>query len=121
MKIFKKLLKFSLVISVLIFLAFLGLYLYCLFTPKIAITRNQSYYLYDNEENLLFNNYSWVSLKDISPHLINATIATEDKHFYQHFGFDFLRIGRALINNISSRSLSEGASTITQQYAKNLF
>ena len=121
MKIFKKLFKISLVFAMLVTLFFLGLYIYCLMTPKIAITRNQSYYLYDNEGDLLFNNYSWVSLDDISPYLIDATLSSEDKYFYYHFGFDFLRIGRALINNITSRSLSEGASTITQQYARNLY
>ena len=121
MKIFKKLLRVSVVFSIFICIVFLGLYLYCLITPKIAVTRNQSYYLYDNEENLLFNNYSWVSIDDISPYLIDATLSTEDKNFYYHFGFDFLRIVKALIINISSRSLSEGASTITQQYARNLY
>ena len=121
MKIFKIFLKLSLVFCMFVILCLFGLYLYCLITPKIAITRNQSYYLYDNEENLLFNNYSWVSLDEISQYLIDATISTEDKNFYYHFGFDFLRIGRALINNITSRSLSEGASTITQQYARNLY
>jgi len=121
MKIFKKLLKFSFVLGVFVLLCFFGLYIYCLMTPKIAITRNQSYYLYDNEENLLFNNYSWVSLDNISPYVIDATLSTEDKKFYYHFGFDFLRIGKAIINNITSRSLSEGASTITQQYARNLY
>ena len=121
MKIFKKLLKFSLICCVFILLCFLGLYIYCLVTPKIAITRNQSYYLYDNEDNLLFNNYSWVSLDEMSPYLIDATLSTEDKYFYYHIGFDFLRIGRALLNNITSGSLSEGASTITQQYARNLY
>jgi len=121
MKILKKLLKVSLFFCLFIGICFFGLYIYCLFTPKIAITRNQSYYLYDNEENLLFNNYSWVSLEDISPYLIDATLSTEDKNFYKHFGFDFFRIGKAVINNITSRSLSEGASTITQQYARNLY
>jgi len=121
MKILKKLLKVSLFFCLFIGICFFGLYIYCLFTPKIAITRNQSYYLYDNENNLLFNNYSWVSLEDISPYLIDATLSTEDKNFYKHFGFDFFRIGKAVINNITSRSLSEGASTITQQYARNLY
>ena len=121
MKIFKKLFKVSLIFLVLIALVFLGLYVYCISTPKIAINRNQSYYLYDNKGELLFNNSSWVTLDEISPYLISATLSSEDKYFYYHFGFDFLRIGRALINNITSRSLSEGASTITQQYARNLY
>ena len=62
-----------------------------------------------------------LKLEDISDNLINATLSTEDKHFYKHIGFDYFRIIKAVIKNISSRSLSEGASTITQQYARNLY
>ena len=121
MKILKKTGKILLILGGLFILGNLGLYIYCLITPKIQISRNQSYYLYDNENEQIFNNYSWVSLDDISPYLIDATLSTEDKHFYYHIGFDYLRIGKAIIKNISSRSLSEGASTITQQYARNLY
>lgn len=121
MKIFKKLGKIFIVFLLLFAFFFFGLYIYCLFTPKIEITRNQSYYLYDNEENLVFNNYSWVELDNISDNLIQATLSTEDKHFYKHMGFDFVRIIKAIINNLSSGSLAEGASTITQQYARNLY
>ena len=121
MKIIKKIGKIFTVFALIFCLCFLGLYAYCLVTPKIEITRNQSYYLYDNENNLLFNNNSWVELDDISDNLINATLSTEDRHFYYHMGFDFIRIVKAIISNISSRSLSEGASTITQQYARNLY
>lgn len=121
MKILKKTGKILLILGGLFVLGNLGLYIYCLITPKIQISRNQSYYLYDNENEQIFNNYSWVSLDDISPYLIDATLSTEDKHFYYHIGFDYLRIGKAIVKNISSRSLSEGASTITQQYARNLY
>ena len=121
MKILKKTGKILLILGGLFILGNLGLYIYCLITPKIQISRNQSYYLYDNRNEQIFNNYSWVSLDDISPYLIDATLSTEDKHFYYHIGFDYLRIGKAVIKNISSRSLSEGASTITQQYARNLY
>jgi len=121
MKFLKKIWKlFAFFIGIFI-LGNLGLYIYCLVTPKIQISRNQSYYLFDNKGELIFNNYSWLSLDDISPYLIDATLSTEDKHFYKHIGFDYLRIGKAVINNVTSRSLSEGASTITQQYARNLF
>ena len=115
---------FGKIFGILVFLFMLGhfgLYVYCLSTPKIEITRNQSYYLYDNDGELIFNNYSWVSLDDISDNLIQATLSTEDRHFYSHMGFDYVRIVKAIISNITSRSLSEGASTITQQYARNLY
>ena len=121
MKILKKIGKVFVILFGLFILFNFGLYIYCLVTPKLEITRNQSYYLYDNKGDLVFNNYSWVNLDDISDNLINATLSTEDKYFYKHIGFDYLRIAKAMFNNITSRSLSEGASTITQQYARNLY
>lgn len=66
-------------------------------------------------------NRDWVPLADISPHIIAGTIATEDRNFYQHNGFDFKRIAAALIIDIVKFSKAQGASTITQQYARNLY
>ena len=110
-------------ISFLFFLSFnIILYSYCYITPKISIHKTQSYYLYDNQKKLIFNdNDEWVDLDNISPYLIQATLSTEDKYFYRHLGFDYFRIIKAAIKNLQSRSLREGASTITQQYARNLF
>ena len=109
--------------SVILFCIFnIFLYAYCYITPKISVKKVQSYYLYNNEGNLIFNdNESWVKLDKISNYLVDATIDTEDKYFYRHLGFDYLRILKAALNNIKNNSLSEGASTITQQYARNLF
>lgn len=67
------------------------------------------------------NNNDWVSLKNISKYVRNATIISEDKSFYNHSGFDYLRIGKAMFNNIKSGTIVEGASTISQQYVKNLY
>lgn len=110
-------------ILLLLFLIFnIVLYTYCFITPKISLNKDQSYYLYDNENTLIFNDSEdWIKLENISPYLIDATIYTEDKLFYKHLGFDYLRILKAALNNVKSMSLSEGASTITQQYARNLF
>lgn len=97
-------------------------YTYCLVTPKMEINKAQNYYLYDNNEELVFqNNDDWITLDKVSKNLINATISTEDKYFYNHIGFDYLRIVKAAATNIIKRNKSEGASTITQQYARNLF
>ncbi len=60
-----------------------------------------------------------ISINDIPQHVIDALIATEDVRFYQHNGIDVKRIFGALFNDISSGSLKEGASTITQQLIKN--
>src|SRR5690606_16467201 len=50
-----------------------------------------------------------------------AIIATEDHRFREHPGVDFWAIGRAIVKDIIARDLVEGASTITQQLAKNMF
>lgn len=122
MKFLKKIFLFIIIMIGSFLIFHVGLYIYCKITPKMEINKAQSYYLYDNNNNLIFdNNDDWISLDNISPYLIDATISTEDKFFYKHVGFDYLRIVKAMINNIITRSKSEGASTITQQYARNLF
>jgi penicillin-binding protein 1A len=60
-------------------------------------------------------------LDQISPKLIDALLATEDRRFYEHHGVDPLGIGRALIRNVNDKGMSEGASTITQQLTRTLF
>ena len=122
MKLIKKILKTNIIIFSILILSYLSLYIYGHFTKKLPVTLANKYYFYDINNNLYNgNNDNWVKLDQISENLINATIAAEDKHFYNHIGFDYLRIGKALINNIKNKKTVEGASTITQQYAKNLF
>ena len=101
-----------------------GLYFYAKLKPKLDIKNVNTFYLYTLNNELYFQGSGekeWVSLKDISDNLIKATINIEDKKFYEHHGFDILRIGKAMINNLKSGHSVEGASTITQQYAKNLY
>ncbi len=118
----KKIGKISVICLGIFVLFHVVMYVYCLITPKMEINKAQSYYLYDNKAMLVFDtNDEWVRLDEISDYLIEATINTEDKNFYHHIGFDYLRIAKALVTNIASGSMSEGASTITQQYARNLF
>ena len=120
-KIKRKLFIFFLIIITL-FIG--GLYIYAKITPKFNIKNSNSIVLYDKDDNVFFEengSSNWISLDKISPYLINATVAAEDKNFYKHFGFDFLRIIKALFTNIKTKSKKQGASTITQQYARNLF
>ncbi|WP_062351432.1 transglycosylase domain-containing protein [Bacillus kwashiorkori] len=63
----------------------------------------------------------WVPLDDIAPELMDATITVEDQHFYTHLGFDLKRIGGAIFANVKALGKAQGASTISQQYARNLF
>lgn len=64
---------------------------------------------------------SYVTLDNIPKTYQEATILIEDKRFYSHQGIDIISIGRAIIKDISTLSLAEGGSTITQQVAKNLY
>ncbi|MDV6379446.1 PBP1A family penicillin-binding protein [Sporosarcina sp. GW1-11] len=63
----------------------------------------------------------WMELSDMSPFLSDAFIATEDQKFYSHHGFDYKRIAAAVLKDVKTMSKAQGASTITQQYARNLY
>lgn len=122
MKKLKKIIKLNIILFLIITCAYISLYIYAHFSKKLSISLASTYYLYDKNNNLFNgNNDNWVKLDQISDNLINATISIEDKHFYNHLGFDYLRIIKAMINNIKNKDIKEGASTITQQYAKNQF
>ena len=62
-----------------------------------------------------------VPLEEIPDHLIKATLATEDRRFFEHFGVDFIGTARALFENARANEVVQGGSTLTQQLAKNLF
>src|SRR3970040_2088792 len=66
-------------------------------------------------------NRSSVPLRQIPRHLVNATIATEDRSFYQHWGVDLWGVARAAVTDILHMRRAQGGSTITQQLARNLF
>ena len=120
----KKLLLTVKLFLVVLLLCWAGAALYVKLSPALEINSANNVILYDCNDNVFFEgsqSKSWVHLSDISPDLINATIYTEDKSFYKHHGFDILRILKATAINLKSHSTAQGASTITQQYAKNLF
>lgn len=62
-----------------------------------------------------------VSLDEVSPDFLASIIAVEDHRFYSHRGFDYVGILRAIKNNIITMSTKEGASTLSQQYARLLY
>ena len=87
---------------------------------------DESSFIYDSSGNLIEkvhgSNYrTIVPLDQIPKHLQEAVIAIEDERFYKHPGVDIKRIGGALLYDIKTRSLAQGASTITMQLAKNLY
>ncbi|MGI9406087.1 MAG: transglycosylase domain-containing protein [Hyphomicrobiaceae bacterium] len=62
-----------------------------------------------------------VPLEEIPKNLIDATLATEDRRFYSHFGIDVFGTFRALVENLRAKTVVQGGSSVTQQLAKNLF
>lgn len=124
MKLIKRLFKLVSVLFILGIIAIVGLYAYAYFSPKLDIKNANQFYIYDDKNELVYQgsgNNDWVSLDDISPDFINAVLNTEDKNFYKHYGFDIPRIAKAMYTNIKSGSIVQGASTISQQYIKNMY
>lgn len=92
--------------------------------PSLTTEQNTIYYSTNGEiigEEKGSENRYWVELDQIAPAVIDATLMVEDQSFYDHHGFDLKRIAGAILKDIKSLSLKEGASTLTQQYARNLY
>jgi hypothetical protein len=89
------------------------------FKPNIVT----KFYSHDGEVIKTFTAYTYdrVELKDVPEDLKKALIATEDKNFYKHKGYDILGIVRSSIQNVIARHAVQGASTLTQQLARILF
>lgn len=106
--------------------ALFGWYAKDLPTPNKINSRfqAQSTQIFDRNGKLLYEvhgdkNRILVSIKDLPDHVKQSTIATEDKDFYKHNGFDIKGIIRAMFVNIISKDKAQGGSTITQQFVKN--
>jgi 1A family penicillin-binding protein len=122
----KKLLSF-LFSSTIIFCVLVALSLLYLRAQALPVTKMQQ------TTQILDANGEWIDslyagqnrqvipLKDVSPYLIKATLAVEDQHFYDHYGVDFKGIARAALVNLEHMAKVQGAGTITQQLARNLY
>lgn len=124
MKKRKILLKIFIFILFFICILFTFLYFYIKLSPKLDLKKTNNIILYDKNDKIFFKgngSKEWISLNLIDKDLINATISIEDKRFYSHNGFDYIRIIKSMYNNIKSNDIIEGASTISQQYARNLY
>ncbi|WP_035351534.1 transglycosylase domain-containing protein [Fictibacillus gelatini] len=119
--------KLALVAGGFMFASFLGLLLAARMMGPPPILVPQTTIIHANDGSVIGEvkpsgqNRYWVPLNKISPALVNATVAIEDKNFYSHHGFDFKRIAGAILADIKAGGKVQGASTITQQYARNLF
>ena len=104
---------------------FVSLRLYAQITGAPSLSVPKASVFLDKDGRQIGDRFSaerryWVGLDEMSPFLIDAVIATEDRNFYNHNGFDYKRIAGAVLKDVKTGSKAEGASTITQQYARNL-
>ncbi len=100
-----------------------------LLKPRLEALQNRQVFetsrIYDRHGTLLYEFFdagkrTQVSIKDMSPLVIAATISIEDQSFFSNTGVDYEGIARALFQNISAGAEASGASTITQQVIKNV-
>ncbi|MGM0875133.1 MAG: transglycosylase domain-containing protein [Bacillota bacterium] len=104
----------------------LSIVMYAKWQGPPSLTVPQSTIIYANDGSKVGELHNgqkryWVDLDDISEYVLQATIAIEDRSFYDHNGFDYKRIAGAVLADLRAMAKVQGASTITQQYARNLF
>ena len=124
MKLLKKFFKLNIIMLIIVSIIILSSYIFAYFSPVLDIKNINKYYIYDDEGNIVYQGSgtnNWVNLDNISDNVKNAIISTEDKNFYKHKGFDYLRIIKTLFVNMKNKQIVGGASTISQQYVKNLY
>lgn len=102
------------------------IYTYAWLDPLHIDEARKSITVYDRNGDILYEsnftkNMEWIGIDEIPEIVQDAFVCVEDKRFYYHAGFDPIRIVKAFANNVRSGGIVEGGSTITQQYAKNLF
>lgn len=122
MKIIGKTFVFSMLTLVCLILLGYGI---AYLSASQNIGKNNQIEMYDNTGELFYQSNheamgKYIDLDHVSPYFVESIIAIEDRHFYNHHGFDLIGIFRALVNNLTKDTL-QGASTITQQYARNLY
>lgn len=129
----KKFAKISISIFIILFLAMLifvgGIFVYIntaksdvVFDKALLEAQNTSIDIYDidnNKINDISGKKALVRLDELPSFVPQSFVSIEDKDFYKHHGLNYKRIVKAFFNNIKSRSMKEGASTISQQLIKN--
>ena len=107
-------------------LIFIGIITYAKILGPPPLTVPQSTLIYADDGSIIGESHSgqkryWVNLDEISPYLVDAAISIEDRNFYHHHGFDYKRIAGAALADLKAMAKVQGASTISQQYARNLY
>lgn len=122
----KSIIKWLIIMILVGYSLFLLIYLYAYISPLPNLGESQRIQILDRNQEVYFEsnfdkNSSWINYEDIPPLIKEAFVVVEDRRFYSHYGIDPIRIAKSLLVNLKSSSIREGGSTITQQYARNLF
>ncbi|MBQ3102086.1 PBP1A family penicillin-binding protein [bacterium] len=123
------LLNFIIMFFIMCFAGLVAFYTYLVTLPPITnfdvIKPNQVTSIYSSDGEIIKTfapfKFKKVEIENVPQDLKNAIIATEDKNFYKHSGFDVLGLIRSTLVNIRAGEVKQGASTITQQLARILF
>ena len=126
MRTILKISKYIFILTLFVVIALFFTFIYYSRQLDYVIPKSLHVEIYDGNGDLYLtlnneNRKNYAKIKNIDQDIINAFISIEDKKFYKHNGVDLVRIGGALLSNIENNSLQQGASTITQQYARTLF
>ena len=124
MKYVNFLIKMMIFLFICTIVSISGLYAFAYFSDEISLNSENKIVMYDSDENIVYHGHGgkeWVKLSEISDYVKNGIISVEDKHFYNHQGFDYLRIVKSMYNNLKSKKITAGASTISMQYVKNMY
>ena len=122
----KKLIKILITILASFTGILLSLYIIAYSMGEPDLNKNRYLKLYDNNQEIYYqsiNDYAghYVTLDNVSSYFKDSIVAIEDQRFYKHRGFDLIGIMRAIKVNLTNQKKSQGASTITQQYARLLY
>ena len=114
----KKFVKFIFKLLLILIIAFVGIFFGKGYWGYLELTQSQSV---DDVVSEVTSRSTFVGYDDLSPELVRATVAIEDRRFYDHGGVDYIGLMRALVSQFDDDLLKSGGSTITQQLAKNLY
>ncbi len=122
----KTFLKITGIIAFIGLTALILIYTYAFLHPLKLDEQRSNITIYDVNGNVMYEsnfmkNMTWTDISEIPQIIQDSFVSVEDKRFYNHVGFDPIRMGKAVLSNLRSKDIIEGGSTITQQYAKNLF
>ncbi len=103
-----------------VLLTVLQVFIFGLVKPPLTIPVARAWVAYGLKQGGQPQTHQWVALKDFSPHLRRAVLASEDQRFLYHHGFDFIELGQAL-RSLHEGGALRGASTLSMQTARTMF